>query len=168
MMWAIHCNVRWRLKPRPLRLGIIAPEIGRKVNVTYVKPKKAPSNPMILPDVPGTSSRCRAITASGRQCKGWVRFGGFCHIHDPQGTYQNSGKTKRTLPVIYRDYLRSEHWLTFRSKALEHYGYRCANCQAKREDVTLDVHHLTYETLWHETVDDVLVVCRKCHIELTA
>ena len=130
--------------------------------------KKAPPNPMQLPDVPPPEARCRATTAKRKQCRGWRRYGGFCHIHDPHGIFQNSGKTRRNGFVMYQDYLRSEHWHQFRKKALAHYGYRCTNCGTKADDAMLNIHHLTYETLWHESVDDVLLVCRSCHEQLHA
>ncbi len=82
----------------------------------------------------------------------------------------------------YRNvYLRSKHWRTFRLEALRASGWRCEwnGCNAidvrrpilyaetydgKRANIQfLDVHHLTYENLGHETIADVQVLCRHHH-----
>lgn len=61
-----------------------------------------------------------------------------------------------------KGYLSSEHWKRFRAKALAHAGYRCRKCPAT---TTLQVHHLTYDRLGHELLEDVVVLCNSCHIE---
>lgn len=115
------------------------------------------------PKIPRGQSRCKAITAKGRQCRGWTRIGGFCHIHDPQGIFQNSGRSNRKGRVNYRDYLRSEHWIEFRRKALTFHGNHCLICRTSASEATLEVHHRNYDCIWHESMDDVMVLCKKCH-----
>lgn len=63
----------------------------------------------------------------------------------------------------YLKYRDSEHWKQFCKFALEHYGHACQMCGAS--NTKLDVHHKTYESRGEETIDDVLVLCRKCHIQ---
>jgi len=116
-------------------------------------PAKTPSGP----------SRCQAKTSKRKQCRGWARLGGLCHIHDPHGTFQNSGKNNRIGRVNYHAYLQSEHWIRFRRKALAFHGNRCLTCGASPSDATLQVHHRNYGCLWHETMDDVLILCKTCH-----
>jgi hypothetical protein len=62
----------------------------------------------------------------------------------------------------YDDYLRSEHWQATRAAALRRAGYKCQLCCRKR-DRELHVHHLTYERLWHEDEQDLVVLCSACH-----
>lgn len=62
----------------------------------------------------------------------------------------------------YREYLQTDHWKEFREHALETHGRKCEDCGAT--DVTLDVHHLTYENIWNEQLEDVVILCRSCHI----
>lgn len=62
---------------------------------------------------------------------------------------------------FYRWYLTTEHWKTFRLHALEEHGKICKDCGAT--DTSLHVHHLTYENLWEETLDDVVILCHSCH-----
>ena len=65
----------------------------------------------------------------------------------------------------YRDYyLQSRHWARFRAKAKRYYGNKCARCfRYGINGVTIDVHHLSYERLWHERLEDVQLLCRECH-----
>lgn len=60
----------------------------------------------------------------------------------------------------YQAYLLTNHWGRFRRRAIAHYGGRCERCSAERR---LEVHHLRYPTLGTETMDDVRVLCRRCH-----
>jgi hypothetical protein len=45
--------------------------------------------------------RCPAITRAGNLCPigGEEERDGFCHVHDPNGTYQKQQKSKRTAPM---------------------------------------------------------------------
>lgn len=63
----------------------------------------------------------------------------------------------------YSAYLKTEHWKEFRELALEKLGRICADCGTT--EVEFDVHHLTYKTLWHEKLSDVIVLCKSCHME---
>lgn len=57
-------------------------------------------------------------------------------------------------------YLRSDHWQEIRAKALASSNFCCQGCSATKK---LQVHHLTYNTLGSETVDDLMVLCDSCH-----
>ena len=57
----------------------------------------------------------------------------------------------------YKRYLQTEHWKKLR---FERCGYR----PWKRG--VLQIHHLTYDNVGHETADDLICVCAKCHMEL--
>lgn len=58
--------------------------------------------------------------------------------------------------------LMSSHWAQIRRDARELSGGRCEMCRGPGEEV----HHLTYERLGHETLDDVMVVCFDCHEQI--
>lgn len=68
-------------------------------------------------------------------------------------------KALRTKP--YREYLKTQWWYRRRNQALRDAGYRCESCETKRE---LQVHHKSYQRLGCEEKDDLLVVCRGCHL----
>jgi hypothetical protein len=61
----------------------------------------------------------------------------------------------------YEDYLKTPHWLVTRSEALMRAGFQCRRCYA--EGVRLDVHHISYERLGRESMDDLIVLCGQCH-----
>lgn len=70
----------------------------------------------------------------------------------------------------YAEYLKSDHWQTFRLTALERAGNKCALCGTLQRIfvselpmVVLNVHHNTYDTLGHEEPTDVVVLCEICH-----
>jgi hypothetical protein len=62
----------------------------------------------------------------------------------------------------YRNwYLQSSHWKSFSRKIKKSANGKCSQC--KQSAGALDCHHLNYEHLWHETKEDVIVLCRTCH-----
>ena len=64
--------------------------------------------------------------------------------------------------ATYNGYLHSLHWLEFKRRAIRERGKNgCELCCKK--DCPLEVHHLTYDTLGKETLNDVRVLCRSCH-----
>lgn len=64
----------------------------------------------------------------------------------------------------YRNiYLWSPHWRLFRAYAIRKVGHRC-EAVGCLEINRLDVHHLSYAHLGHETMNDVRVVCRYHHV----
>jgi 5-methylcytosine-specific restriction endonuclease McrA len=73
----------------------------------------------------------------------------------------------------YDKYLETAHWQEFRKLILERQFQRlgrneCERCPPRKnsEDgsgVELHVHHLTYERLGRELIEDVQIICRECH-----
>jgi hypothetical protein len=60
----------------------------------------------------------------------------------------------------YKEYLLSNEWKEFRKKALEHHGKKCSKCDRTKN---LQIHHLHYRNIFHEQLEDVIVLCRKHH-----
>ena len=58
------------------------------------------------------------------------------------------------------EYLKSEHWKTLRFKKIIETNC-CEKCTSK---VSLDVHHLNYKNLFDVELNDLQVLCRKCHM----
>lgn len=69
-------------------------------------------------------------------------------------------KKNITRKEIYYKYLKSTKWLKKRNKALKRSGYKCQVCGYKKN---LQVHHNTYEHIFHEHKQDLVVLCWKCH-----
>jgi hypothetical protein len=71
----------------------------------------------------------------------------------------------------YEKYLESPHWQECRKLKLDEQrdvvGYNfCEKCGGRPEatrKTALNVHHLTYERLGNELLDDLQIICRPCH-----
>lgn len=64
----------------------------------------------------------------------------------------------------YQQYLRSPYWRAIRRRALIAASWVCQQCyRSQREDVILEVHHLTYDRLGCEVPGDLKVLCGDCH-----
>ena len=71
----------------------------------------------------------------------------------------------------YEGYMQSKKWAIKRRLKLLSTNYTCEICgysgfDEKLVDKTLDVHHITYERLGDENMDDLKVLCRNCHEKL--
>lgn len=60
----------------------------------------------------------------------------------------------------YRKYLKSDEWAQLKIDLFELRGYSCEKCPNKKR---LDVHHLTYENIYNEEPEDLIILCKKCH-----
>lgn len=64
---------------------------------------------------------------------------------------------------FYRNvYLKSNHWFDLKNSKLKESNC-CAFCLSTKK---LDVHHLNYKNLYDVELNDLLVVCRACHLKL--
>jgi hypothetical protein len=63
----------------------------------------------------------------------------------------------------YNEYILSSDWQRIRRERLQKDGFRCVRCARRHE---LQVHHLTYERLGHERIDDLVTVCVRCHNDI--
>lgn len=75
----------------------------------------------------------------------------------------NSVKYENYETVDYNEYIISDEWYLKRPKILAIKGEKCAICG---KDHSLDIHHLNYDTLGREDINnyaDVIPLCRYCH-----
>lgn len=61
----------------------------------------------------------------------------------------------------YLFYIRSDAWRKRRERALMLAGHRCQVCGDKKR---LQVHHVSYVNLGHESDADLTVLCWWCHL----
>jgi hypothetical protein len=64
----------------------------------------------------------------------------------------------RSMP--YEDYLDTDEWRAARKAKLRQVNHQCRRCGRDRY---LHVHHLTYDHLGHEWLDELVVLCQPCH-----
>lgn len=65
--------------------------------------------------------------------------------------------------ILYHAYIKSSEWKRKAAERMKLDGYRCVKCG---KAMNLCVHHLTYENLGHEQLEDLITLCKKCHSEL--
>lgn len=70
---------------------------------------------------------------------------------------------KNTRGYRYHTYLRSDEWKAKRLLVLRRANHLCEICHNENAS---DIHHLTYENLCHEPLEDLLALCRMCHFNL--
>ena len=80
-----------------------------------------------------------------------------------EGTYLED-KAKPARPTsrqkrAYHKYLESDEWIKLRCDIITLRGDRCEIC-GKRG---VQVHHVTYDNIGHETADDLVLLCSLCH-----
>ena len=67
----------------------------------------------------------------------------------------------------YRRYLKTKRWQKLRFEVLKRSKGKCERCGYETWNPNgLDVHHLTYSNVGNEKLDDLIVVCPRCHMEL--
>lgn len=67
------------------------------------------------------------------------------------------------VQVDYYTYLRTDKWRNKARERLQLDGYKCKACGRSSDQVTLNVHHLTYRNIGHEPLDDLITLCKDCH-----
>jgi len=62
----------------------------------------------------------------------------------------------------YGKYLQSKDWKERRDEFRDTWGNKCVCCYSAE---SLHVHHLNYECLGKETIKDVILLCKGCHLK---
>jgi hypothetical protein len=68
-----------------------------------------------------------------------------------------SGQRKKALSL----YSASRLWAKLRQERFMIAQWHCERCDAT--NVPLQLHHLTYENRFYETLEDVCALCAQCH-----
>jgi 5-methylcytosine-specific restriction endonuclease McrA len=63
----------------------------------------------------------------------------------------------------YREYLTSDLWKSKREKILFRDKNICQECKIKPAE---EIHHITYENLYNELLEDLIALCKECHNEV--
>lgn len=65
--------------------------------------------------------------------------------------------------IDYKSYINSKKWKKIRARKLEQAGYICERCGISKYSAKLEVHHKHYFRLGNENLNDLIVLCPKCH-----
>lgn len=60
----------------------------------------------------------------------------------------------------YKKYLASDEWKAKRDERMRMDRYLCTDCGSPWN---LVVHHIRYDNVYHEKMDDLATLCRRCH-----
>ena len=71
-------------------------------------------------------------------------------------------KQKQKWWSWYNDYLSSLYWLEKREAVLKRDNNKCCICGG----LANQVHHLTYQRVGNELLDDLISICAQCHTNL--
>lgn len=63
----------------------------------------------------------------------------------------------------YREYLTSKKWEWYKKAIHYIYNNECYICGSTEK---LHVHHKTYDRIYHEDLDDLVLVCDFCHVRI--
>lgn len=63
----------------------------------------------------------------------------------------------------YAKYLRSEDWKSRKEYLSQQWNNECACCKKNKN---LHLHHLSYDNLGKETIRDVILLCKGCHLDV--
>lgn len=72
-----------------------------------------------------------------------------------------SDRAERLQSMPYEEYLETPGWRTIRRLKLRQARHACQLCNS--DDRQLHVHHRTYERRGRERLEDLLVLCERCH-----
>ena len=64
--------------------------------------------------------------------------------------------------MSYQSYLQSKWWQFRRKWAISDFDNKCQRCGFTHQ---LDAHHLSYENIGDERAEDLMVLCRRCHLD---
>jgi len=130
-----------------------------------------PWKPLLTPSAPGLSRADRSIIDDARRKAKLVpRWGTddpvpvLCYID-----YIWYLTEKYGIHQERHDQRNSEHWQWLRKEAYKRSGGCCERCGLRGENRygnplrILNLHHLTYERLGHELLEDVELICHECH-----
>lgn len=71
-------------------------------------------------------------------------------------------RVRKAQSMPYLEYLQTDHWREMREKILVRAKYQC-ECCGTYDRAGLDIHHLNYDRLGAERLDDLLALCNTCH-----
>lgn len=67
----------------------------------------------------------------------------------------------------YKRYLRTQHWQKLRFEVLKRSGGECEQCGYRpTRRGQLQIHHKTYNHVGNESIDDLIALCPRCHMQI--
>lgn len=67
--------------------------------------------------------------------------------------------------MTYQHYIKSEEWYQLKIDLLNKRGCKCEKCGIKKRPTSLHIHHISYERLFNEKPEDLMILCPICHMK---
>lgn len=77
---------------------------------------------------------------------------------------EGPGLARWGMVMTYEEYINSTQWKHKRLVRLKIDKFQCRTC---RNDKDLEVHHVTYDNLFNEPMEDLITLCKQCHKAIT-
>ncbi len=65
----------------------------------------------------------------------------------------------------YKAYITSIEWYTMKLDIIQLKGCKCEKCLEKKQPNKLQLHHITYDNLYYESLKDLMLLCETCHMK---
>jgi hypothetical protein len=84
-------------------------------------------------------------------------------ITDLFGNSTGDTQPEKSFEEQYTEYINSPTWKRIRDEKIKSVNGRCERCGLSKWSVTLTVHHRDYKHFKRERLEDLEVLCKKCH-----
>lgn len=82
-----------------------------------------------------------------------------------KGTISGIAVLPDGVRIPYKEYIGAphSHWIELRNKRYAMDGFRCVFCRVDLPVWGFQTHHITYDRLGHESLEDIVTTCNSCH-----
>jgi hypothetical protein len=88
--------------------------------------------------------------------------GAWVHHRSPKkGRRRGANESAKEWHEEHWQRIHQPDWYQRRADLQSARGHRCESCGV--DDVPLQLHHVTYEHLWNELDEDLMLLCDRCH-----
>ena len=111
-------------------------------------------------------SKIESITKPHSHCKPKPHAFRTKHTYLQDSTFSNIAPVKEWRADIFMSaedkqaYMLSEKWQKLRTLVFIRDNYTCQSCGSKS---SLNCHHITYDRLGAENLEDLITLCKSCH-----
>jgi 5-methylcytosine-specific restriction endonuclease McrA len=95
-----------------------------------------------------------------------IKIGYYDQFKSKKKTRKKNGnkpkptKQETEFKKQYQKYLKSEKWKEIKCQLFKERGSACEKCGSGK---SLQVHHLHYGNVFRELLEDLQILCKKCH-----
>ena len=92
-----------------------------------------------------------------------LKHGSLLYVSHLFGRYFEIGSHELNHTTNYKESLKSQRWKHYRNTVFIRDNFSCAGCGWGPPEVILHCHHLNYDRVGSESIDDCQTLCHICH-----